>query len=372
MTDTVDDAPRRSEAGGKKLMADRDTPLLMECWYVAAWGEEVGRQPLERWLLGYPVVLYRTSDRKVVALHNRCAHRSMPLSKGRIEGDNLVCGYHGLVYEPSGACIRVPTQPKAPKNLCVKAYPVVERGPVVWIWMGSPSNADPKLIPDVPWLSDEGWAYTGGYTHIKANYIRLHENLLDTSHFTFLHPGNVGTPEFATAPYTTKVENDRVQKLLVLKDSTPPPVYAWPMGIEGKRVDRHSDAWFISPALHVAHARIVVLHPAPDERTEYRAEVIHFLTPESTKTTHYFWAQARDFAQRDVGVLKFKRDALTRAFKEDADALEWIEELYDRDPTPGFEEVSVAADAPGVQMRRIIQRKALEEQQRAGSATVSA
>jgi phenylpropionate dioxygenase-like ring-hydroxylating dioxygenase large terminal subunit len=233
MNQSVESPPQRSAPD--KRLAERDTPLIHECWYVAAWSEEVGRKPLDRRILGYPVVLYRTS-KTVVALHNRCAHRSMPLSLGFLQGDDLVCAYHGLIYDPSGLCIRVPADPKPPKNLRVKSYPVIERGPLLWIWMGDPANADPALIPEVPWLSDPGWDFTSGYTPVKSSYIRLHENLLDTTHFTYLHPGNVGTPEYATAP------------------------------------------------------------------------------------------------------------------------------SYDTDPTPGFAEVSVGSDSPGVQMRRILQRKAMEEE----------
>ena len=69
-------------------------------------------------------------------------------------------------------------------------------------------------------------------------------------------------------------------------------------GIEGKVVDRYSDVWFISPGLHVAHAKIVDLGAKAGERSEYHVEVIHFLTPESSKSTHLLLGAARFRAAR--------------------------------------------------------------------------
>ena len=63
-----------------------------------------------RTILEEPIVLYRISDGSVVALEDRCCHRSLPLSRGNLNGDNLRCGYHGLLYNPKGNCISVPGQ----------------------------------------------------------------------------------------------------------------------------------------------------------------------------------------------------------------------------------------------------------------------
>ena len=83
--------------------------FLRNYWYVAAWDHEVQRQSLfSRVILNEPVVFYRTSDGVPVALEDRCCHRHMPLSDGRLEGNNIQCCYHGLVYDPTGACVEVP------------------------------------------------------------------------------------------------------------------------------------------------------------------------------------------------------------------------------------------------------------------------
>ena len=67
-------------------------------WYVAAFREELGRQPLARVLLDTPVVLYRLEDGSPVALYDRCPHRGLPLSMGRLQGDRLQCNYHGIEF----------------------------------------------------------------------------------------------------------------------------------------------------------------------------------------------------------------------------------------------------------------------------------
>ena len=73
--------------------------FLKNAWYVAANDHEIGRKPLGRVLLGEPVVMYRMEDGTVVALEDRCVHRHLPLSMGKLVGDKLQCHYHGLQYD---------------------------------------------------------------------------------------------------------------------------------------------------------------------------------------------------------------------------------------------------------------------------------
>jgi phenylpropionate dioxygenase-like ring-hydroxylating dioxygenase large terminal subunit len=87
-------------------LADHLTPFIRNEWYVAAESAEVGRRPMDRTLLGHGVLLYRKLDGSPVALRNRCPHRSFPLSKGTLKGDDVVCGYHGLQFGSNGRCER--------------------------------------------------------------------------------------------------------------------------------------------------------------------------------------------------------------------------------------------------------------------------
>src|SRR5689334_2658457 len=119
--------------------------FLKASWYVAARSAEVkggkGGQPLGRVLLNEPVVLFRREDGSAVALEDRCCHRQLPLSMGKVEGDALRCGYHGLKFDTSGKCVEIPGQDSIPPQARVRAYPLVERYRWLWIWMGDPAQA---------------------------------------------------------------------------------------------------------------------------------------------------------------------------------------------------------------------------------------
>src|SRR6185312_664238 len=102
-------------------------PALRNQWYCAALSHEIKEAPLGLIFLGEPVVMYRKSDGTAVALEDRCCHRRAPLSRGQVEGDNLRCGYHGLLYAPGGKVIWEPGQEKLPPGAQVRSYPFVEK-----------------------------------------------------------------------------------------------------------------------------------------------------------------------------------------------------------------------------------------------------
>ncbi|MFD0666314.1 Rieske 2Fe-2S domain-containing protein [Ramlibacter sp. MAHUQ-53] len=357
----MQDTPTRPAAAAAPRpglqMADHLTPLVRNCWYVAARSDEVGRTLLERTLLGTTVVLYRREDGTPVVLNNRCAHRSFPLSRSRLVGDNIVCGYHGMSYAPSGQCEGMPSLPNCPSHARVASYPAVERFPLVWVWMGDPALADPAKIPDTSWLADPAWATVQGQFRIQSNYVAMHENLLDQTHFGILHPGAVGTPEYARSTLDFRAEGDRVFILRTLHDSPPPGIYDTPMKLGGKRVDRYSDSRFESPAGHIAHARIVDPSPAPGRPAEFRVNITHLFTPERRNSIHYWWFNSRDFDLDDAHASDFLREQSQTAYAQDEEALNWIQQTYD-DLGHAPPELSFGPDRPGLAMRKILLRLA--------------
>ena len=162
---------------------------IRNAWYVAAWEHEVGREMMRRILLDEPVVLFRRDDGTPVALEDRCCHRRAPLSEGKLIGNIVQCPYHGLQFDETGACVRVPSQKQIPPGARVKSYPVVERNHWIWIWMGDPAKADPDLIEDFHWMDDPDWRFGGDRLRLEGNYLLLVENLLDTTH-SAVHPSD--------------------------------------------------------------------------------------------------------------------------------------------------------------------------------------
>ena len=111
-----------------------------------------------------------------------------PLSLGRIEGDYIVSGYSGFVYDAKGYCVHVPTQSEIPAGARVRAFPVHEDGVFVWAWLGEPSLAALRPPPVTPWLNDAGWATIGDEWETKADVLLLHENFADITHVAVVDP----------------------------------------------------------------------------------------------------------------------------------------------------------------------------------------
>src|SRR3546814_4170884 len=145
-------------------------------------------------MLDMDVVLYRRADGEPVAVSGICPHRFAPLSLGRVDGDNLVCGYHGLRFDQTGNCIFNPHgKGVIPPKTRLRSYPVADRNGALWVWTGDPERADPDSIVDFDFVADrENWSAFTGYPNIKANSQLVIDNLLDLTHAAYLHPTTHG------------------------------------------------------------------------------------------------------------------------------------------------------------------------------------
>jgi vanillate O-demethylase monooxygenase subunit len=226
--------------------------------------------------------------------------------------------------------------------------------------MGSPDLADEGLIPDTSWLADPAWGTVSGQFPLRSDYVAMHENLIDQTHFPFLHPGTVGTPEYARSKLTASTENGQVVIRRELRNSPPPSIYGEPAGIMGKPVDRTSEGRFVSPALHVAFAQIIDRAPAEGQPERYRYYITHAFTPETNTSIHYWWFNSRDYRPIDADIDSFLYDASMAAYAEDVEALEWIMDVVRNDVDPQID-LSFAPDKPGLMARRIMYRMAVKE-----------
>ena len=333
--------------------------FLPEFWYVAEFGAAITRTPIRRVIMDQPIVLYRREDGGVVALYDRCPHRSYPLSRGEVRGDALVCGYHGFTFDPAGACISVPGQPNVPRAACVRAYPVAESGPFVWIWMGEPANADPARIPDHRWACDEGWTTFTNSATVGCRYGMLIDNLLDLSHETFVHRATIGTPDVAETPIATSVDGLTVKVSRRMEGADCPPFYAQSTGVAGK-IDRSQDIAYAVPSFYVLSVRVA---PAGDEGPGFNMKIMYAITPETKRSTHDFWAVSRDFATDQRWVTETLSRIQDAIVEEDRVALEILEADYPEGRVP---EVSINIDRGALQARRLI-HDLMKQSQTAGA-----
>lgn len=164
---------------------------LRPYWYPVALTEEVpADKPFATSLLGERIALYRAGG-AVAALRDLCVHRGTPLSLGWIEGDQLVCAYHGWRYAGTGACTRIPSlqagRPIPPKAK-VDAFPAAEKDGLVWIALDEPREP----IPTWPESEAPGFRRIWTQFHWRANAARAIENVMDFAHFPWVHPGVLG------------------------------------------------------------------------------------------------------------------------------------------------------------------------------------
>ncbi len=347
--------------------------FIRNAWYVAAWDHEVGRDMLRRILLDEPVLLFRRDDGKPVALEDRCCHRQAPLSRGRLVGNIVECGYHGLQFDTTGACVKVPSQDRVPASARVKAYPVVERNHWIWIWMGDPAKADPALIEDFHWMDDPEWGFGGDSLHVEANYQLLVENLLDTTHLPFLHPESLGTGEFARSEFEVAREGDRVQVTRWLMDKPPAPFHKRMGGFpDGMNVDRWQVTTFAPPSfvkLDVGSAPAGAGARQGDRSKGMNMYNLNAITPETGKTAHYFWAQAYNFKLDQAWISDLVRSIVTKAFLQDMAMIKAQQQNMDLGASPG---VNLGQDKAWIAMRQIVQRLINEEQQAGRPSAVAA
>jgi phenylpropionate dioxygenase-like ring-hydroxylating dioxygenase large terminal subunit len=320
--------------------------FLRNSWYVAAWDHEVSRVPLARMLLGEPVVLYRKKDGTPIALEDRCCHRQLPLSKGRVEGDDLRCGYHGLRFEASGRCVEIPGQASIPEQARVHAYPLIEKYKWIWIWMGDPARADPARIPDWWWADHPQWAFSKpDRIHVRCNYQLISDNVLDVTHLAYVHAGSIGASSITEFPAKVEREARLVRLTRWIRDRPPPPLYRDAGGFTAN-VDRWQIVEHVPPCFSVNFAGC--------EDTEKRIELMALSapTPETGRSTHYFFGFVRNFKLDDAAVDRLFSETLVRVFNEDVPVLEAQQAMLELRPdTP---RIDIAVDAAPLAARRML------------------
>jgi vanillate O-demethylase monooxygenase subunit len=334
--------------------------FLRNAWYVAATPDEIAEKPLGRQICGEQIVFFRKADGKVAAVENFCPHRGAPLSLGYVEGDKLVCGYHGLAMGCDGKVVEMPRQ-RVGGFPAIKAYAVEERYGFVWIWPGDPDLADASQIHHLEWAGSPAWGYGGGLYHINCNYQMMIDNLMDLTHETYVHSSSIGQKEIDEAPVSTQAEGDHVMTSRFIDNISAPPF--WQMALksndlaEDVPVDRWQICHFFPPShvlieVGVAHAGHGGYH-APDA-VKASSIVVDFITPETAASHWYFWGMARRFKPDDEELTTKIREGQGKIFSEDRAMLELQQANLLRWPERNLLKLNI--DAGGVHARRVISR----------------
>lgn len=268
--------------------------FLKNTWHVAAWAEQVPTgQMVARTILDEPVVLFRTSDGVAAALEDRCPHRFAPFSAGRVAGDRVVCGYHGLEFDRSGVCVLNPHgSGKIPGAARARVYPLVEKHAALWIWMGEQA-ADPALIPDFGVLDD-----TSGPAVIRRDsmvmdvpYELIVDNLLDCSHVCFLHEGILGNAQMVPVKTTLAQKGESFTVSRFMPDVPIPRMFALWYQRDQVQVDTWTDITWHAPACMLLETGVT--EPGQPREAGTGMTSVHILTPETRTTANYFFSGRR-------------------------------------------------------------------------------
>jgi phenylpropionate dioxygenase-like ring-hydroxylating dioxygenase large terminal subunit len=331
--------------------------FVENAWYVAGRSQDFPvNQPKGLKICARPVLVWRTGEGKLVSFDDRCVHKRMPLSEGRVLSDGVLeCPYHGFCYDSTGNCVRIPSQLDlpVPSRAKLRPFPLVEQDGLAWLWMGDPAQSGAAVPPPTPELAGGGWTtHMFDPVHVPANYLLMIENLMDITHFYPLHDGNIGDIEQSRIPIEIVEEKlygvDTVKTVRKVQNYKQPPFLAEWFGYPV--VDRWHTHHMVSPGL-----TRVELRCAPPGKlgvaSEERGYVIHHShTPiDGTSHTWRLWVSTRS---------KDLTTAISKTFpsvmQEDLWALERQQRNFEY-PEDGYHEVYLRSDKALIRCRKILQ-----------------
>ena len=169
--------------------AVREVGINPNYWYPVAWANQLKPgeiMPVVIWQQA--IALYRDANDQIHALEDACPHKGVALHKGKIQGCNLACAYHGWEFDGSGQCVSIPYLPQGQKlpRAQARSYPVQEKYNMIWVFPGDPALATTRQPPDMPEFQHPDWLMVPVTARMQAHFSICNENSMDVFH-GFLH-----------------------------------------------------------------------------------------------------------------------------------------------------------------------------------------
>ncbi len=168
--------------------------MIRNLWYAVLESKEIPRKkPVGFLRLGERLVFWRDETGVAHCFFDKCAHRGASLALGDIVDGHARCPFHGLEYDPSGRCVKIPANGRdapVPKEFQMLSYPVYENWGWVFIWWGEskPEPAEPPFFEDLKDFKHFASLQDPWHNH----YSRVAENQLDVAHLPFVHRTTIG------------------------------------------------------------------------------------------------------------------------------------------------------------------------------------
>ena len=327
---------------------------VMNTWYPLTWSRDVTSGLTRHQILERDVVLYRTAGGDVVAMENMCPHRLLPLSMGKLKGESVECGYHGMTFDRTGTCTRIPSQPGNLPKIRVTTYPTCENMGLIWIWMGAAELADPALVFDLPQYHSTEWnAVEGDALRIDANYLSLADNLCDPAHVNFVHLSTLGSPAGEDIPVQVEQRGQSLVTWRWTTDAPPIPLFAKYGNFTGN-VDRWQYYHYLAPSIAVVDfgsADVDARAPEGSRDDCLQIFACHFITPVGETSSVDHWLYVKNFPA-DEETNRSLSDDFRITFDEDKAVLEAIQrsELAH----PDRRGARIAIDVAPTKMRRMV------------------
>lgn len=298
--------------------------------------KKLREKPYADMLDGIPIVLFRDTLGNAQALVDRCPHRSVKLSIGKLADDGTIeCPFHGWRFDGSGACRYLPLNPGAKlETVRAQALAVKEYSGMIWLFAGDPLHAPPLNLPP---MYDPSWSGAIIIKDWNVHWSRGVQTQLDTAHIPFVHPKTIGAGlgralgRKSSARLATRTERG---------ESGSFKVHWW---IDAGDGAEPSDAGWV--AFHPPHAMSIIV---PQRRPQHQSLLYIWTVPLTENSSRTIVVARRNFGRYSLLPRFF--DSLTPIIlNEDKRNLEtsWPSEV-----PIGSEEVSMPADAPSIEFQK--------------------